>query len=305
MEYLEENVDEIFWRGLRGRVLRLPAKKSEGADKEFLFIYGSHSSIERNYGIALALSNYGNVTFPDLPGMGGMDSLYKIGMKPSFDSMADYLADFVRSEYKGRRVRIVGFSLGEVVAARMLQRHPDITPSIYRFASISGFTSGSELQFTGLKRVMYLVSARLISTKLLGLMYRYTFLSGPWLRRFYPKSKLAAPKFAGKTKQETKALLDIEVRLWHENDVRTWAYTTFGLLTLDGMAPAIDTDVWHVSFNGDQYANNELVISNMDKVFARVHHCPTSMANHSPTLIDTEEVAAPLLPDKLIKGIAG
>ena len=85
-------------------------------------LYGHHSSLERVYGLAEDMSQYGNVTIPDYPGFGGMDSFYKIGMKPTLDNLADYLATFVKLRYRGKKVTIVGMSLGFVIATRMLQR---------------------------------------------------------------------------------------------------------------------------------------------------------------------------------------
>src|SRR5581483_6795608 len=67
--------------GLQGRMLHLPAPA--GRKREILLLYGHHSSLERWWGIAQVLNRYGAVTMPDLPGFGGMDSLYKIGRKPS------------------------------------------------------------------------------------------------------------------------------------------------------------------------------------------------------------------------------
>src|SRR5205085_11669969 len=82
--------------GLEGRVMHLPAPKTKKAgQREILFVYGLHSSLERWWGLTQVLNRYGAVTMPDLPGFGGMDSFYTIGKKPTLDNMADYLAAFV------------------------------------------------------------------------------------------------------------------------------------------------------------------------------------------------------------------
>ena len=39
-----------------------------------------------------------------LPGLGGMDSFYSIGLKPSLDNMADYVASFIKLSYKRKKV---------------------------------------------------------------------------------------------------------------------------------------------------------------------------------------------------------
>ncbi|HVX58738.1 MAG TPA: hypothetical protein VG964_03315, partial [Candidatus Saccharimonadales bacterium] len=89
----EDFIVPLDINGLQGRMLRLPAPA--GIDREILFIYGQHSSLERWWGLAQELNKMGALTMPDLPGLGGMTSLYKIGQTPDIDAMADYLAAFV------------------------------------------------------------------------------------------------------------------------------------------------------------------------------------------------------------------
>jgi len=86
--------------GLRGRVLELPAQK--GGGKTVLLIYGLHSSLERMYSTAQFHSRYAKVIMPDLPGIGGMESFYKIGRKPDLESYADYLYAFIKSRREER-----------------------------------------------------------------------------------------------------------------------------------------------------------------------------------------------------------
>ena len=125
-----EYVVSLNMNGLRGRMLRMPAKKSK--KREILLVYGHHSSLERMYSLAEVLNDYGAVTLPDLPGFGGMNSFYKLGEKPDMDTMADYLASVVKLRYKSRRITIVGVSYGFTVVTRMLQLYPDIAKKVVR-----------------------------------------------------------------------------------------------------------------------------------------------------------------------------
>ncbi len=122
--------------GLQGRMLRLPAPPSKKRD--ILFVYGQHSTLERWWGLIQELNRYGSVTVPDLPGYGGMDSLYKIGKSPTFDELADYLAAFVKLRYKRGRITIVGLSIGFAVVTRMLQRYPDLAKRVDLLVSVVG-----------------------------------------------------------------------------------------------------------------------------------------------------------------------
>src|SRR5262245_54981731 len=88
----------LYINGMSGRMLRMPAPAKR--NREILFVYGHHSTLERWWGLIQDLNQYGAVTVPDLPGFGGMDSLYGIGKTPDLDTMADYLAAFVKLHYK-------------------------------------------------------------------------------------------------------------------------------------------------------------------------------------------------------------
>jgi pimeloyl-ACP methyl ester carboxylesterase len=91
----EDFIVSLDMNGLEGRMSHLPARNKK-QKREILFIYGHHSSIERWWGLSLELNKLGAVTVPDLPGFGGMKSLYKIGQAPTIDNLADYLAAFVK-----------------------------------------------------------------------------------------------------------------------------------------------------------------------------------------------------------------
>src|SRR5438128_12108327 len=109
----QDYIEPLFMNGLQGRMLRLPAPK--GKSRDILFVYGHHSSLERWWGVVQDLNQYGSVTMPDLPGFGGMQSLYKIGEEPTIDNLADYLAAFIKLRYKNKKITIAGLSFGFVV----------------------------------------------------------------------------------------------------------------------------------------------------------------------------------------------
>src|SRR3982751_3045218 len=98
---MTDYIRPLEMNGLTGRMLHMPAPKNKKRD--ILLIYGHHSCLERMYGVAEDLNQYGAVTMPDLPGFGGMDSFYKIGMEPTLDNLADYLAAFIKLRYKGKK----------------------------------------------------------------------------------------------------------------------------------------------------------------------------------------------------------
>ena len=128
----EDYIQPLLMNGLEGRMLHMPAPK--GKSREMLFVYGHHASLERQFGVMQVLNRYGSVTMPDLPGFGGMEPLYKIGLKPSIDNLADYLAAFVKMRYKRKKVTIIAMSLGFAITTRMLQRCPELTKKMQSIA---------------------------------------------------------------------------------------------------------------------------------------------------------------------------
>src|SRR5579864_9132625 len=124
--------------GLQGRMLRMPPP--EGKRLEILFIYGHHARLERYFGVAELLNRRAGVTVPDLPGFGGMEPFYKIGQKVNLESLADYLAAFIKLRFKNKNFVIAGYSLAVPIVTRMLQKYPELGKRINMVVSIAGFT---------------------------------------------------------------------------------------------------------------------------------------------------------------------
>jgi pimeloyl-ACP methyl ester carboxylesterase len=150
----KEYIKTLKINGLTGRVLDMPASGA-ASNRNLLFVYGQHSSLERWWGLIQAFNKYGNVTVPDLPGYGGMDSLYKIGKEPTFDELADYLATFIRQHYEDERLNILGLSIGFAITTRMLQRHPDIANRVNILVSVVGFAHHDDFVFTKRRQSFY------------------------------------------------------------------------------------------------------------------------------------------------------
>lgn len=286
--------------GLEGRMLHLPAKK-RGSQREILIIYGHHSTLERWWGFAQSFNRYGSVTMPDLPGFGGMESLYTIGKKPDLDTMADYMASFVKWRYKRKRLTIVGLSFGFLVATRMLQRYPELTKKVDILISAVGFSHYDDFVFTKTRRKMYILSSRMITRRPLPFLFRYTALD-PWvLRKAYAKTFNAKKKFAGADPERAEQLMNMEILLWHANDVRTHFYTTVEMLTVDNCKKRIDLPVWHVGAGVDQYFDHNMVEQHMRVIFSEYHENLNTADQHAPSVIADEEEASQFIPKSLVK----
>lgn len=285
--------------GLQGRMMYLPSPA--GKKREILLVYGHHSSLERWFGLAQVLNRYGAVTMPDLPGFGGMESLYKIGERPSVDALADYMAAFVKMRYKRRRVTVVGMSFGFVILTRMLQRFPELSKKVDALISIVGFAHRDDFIFKKSRYWAYRLASRFFSLPVTSSFFRGVCLHPAVLRTIYGKTHNAKKKFADLTPEQTKQMMDVEVWLWRNNDVRTYMYTTGEFLKLDNCREQVDLPVWHVGVKNDHFFDNNLVEQHMRVIFPDFHGMKVAMTKHAPTVIADARDAAPFVPPALRK----
>jgi len=295
---MQQNIQPLNINGLKGRLLRIPSAKKT-RKREILLIYGHHSSLERMYGVAEAFADYGNVAVPDLPGFGGMDSFYKIGMKPTIDNMADYLATFVKLKYRNKKVTIIGMSMGFVIATRMLQKYPDLANKVNLLVSLVGFTHKNDYTFSRNRMFFYRASANVLSKRIPSILFYNIALHPTMLRSLYSRMHNAKNKFKHLDDKDKKQMIEFEVILWRENEVRTAALTSYEMLTLDNCKKQIDLPVYSVSVENDQYFDNATVEQHMRVIFTDFTDYRTKPPAHAPSIVATKSAAAPFMPTKL------
>jgi pimeloyl-ACP methyl ester carboxylesterase len=243
---------------------------------------------------------------PDLPGFGGMDSFYKIGQKPTLDNMADYLAAFCKMRYKRRRFVISGISFGFVVATRMLQRYPDLAKRVDVVISAAGFAHRDDFKFSKSRMFAYRLASRLFSLPIVSTIWRLVALN-PWvLRKAYAKTHNAKHKFAevAALPEQFEAMMNVEVELWHINDVRTHFYTTNEFLHLDNCKKRVAAPVWHVYTTHDQYFDEHVVEQHLRVIFEDYTATPANMKNHVVSVLADKKETAPFIPPKLRRYLA-
>ncbi len=295
---MQKNIQPLNMNGLHGRVLRV-ASESKKYDREILLIYGHHSSLERMYGFAEALSTRGNVTMPDLPGFGGMDSFYTIGMKPTLDNLADYLATFVKLKYRRKKVTIVGMSFGFVIATRMLQRYPDLQKRVDLMISLVGFAHKNDFKFSRKRMFGYRLLTRTFSHRLPAFFFFNLALHPAVIKTAYKQTYNAKHKFQDLDPEVERQMLNFEVLLWRTNDLRTHAYTNLSMFMLDNCTRQIDLPVHHIAVENDQYFNNAVVEQHMRVIFNDYTGYPITVTSHSPSIVANKKAAQPFIPKKL------
>ena len=297
-----KHVVEFEIDGLKGRYWDAPATRRRAAGHTIVIIYGHHSSLERNLGLAQYLRRFGRVVMPDLPGLGGMDSFYRRGKRPTLDNYAAYLDSFFQDRFRsGETFSIFGFSLGFLVATRCLQRYPENLRRVRLIVSVAGFVSGAALKFSAGRRLFYLAVASVAGTRVGAAVFSRLFL-GEWLlRRFYDKTFLAKSKFSGYGAAKRRELMEMELHLWRCNDVRTWARTGKLMITCDLTGRPVDHPLCQLSVSGDQFLNDKVNLTDLKKIYNKIEVLKVELAKHAPTVIaDTAEIEA-IMPAPLTK----
>ena len=296
-------IASLYMNGLQGRMLRLPAPAH--ASREILLIYGHHSTLERWWGLAQEINQYGAVTMPDLPGFGGMQSFYKIHEKPTIDNYADYLAAFVKMRYPRRRVTIVAMSFGFVVATRMLQRYPDIAKKVDVLVSTAGFSHYQDFKFSPRRLQAYRMLSRFMARRLPNVLFRSLALHPLLIRTLYTRGPNSKHKFAHLNGEEFARMVDYEVHLWHTNDARTHWETSAAMLYLNNCTgKRVDLPVWHIYAEGDQYFDRHTTEQHLRVIYSDYHDAVAKTKNHAPTRIETAADAVDIIPSVVRKVLA-
>jgi pimeloyl-ACP methyl ester carboxylesterase len=283
--------------GLQGRMLRAPSNTNK--KREILLVYGHHAALERWWSLVENLTPYGNVTMPDLPGFGGMESFAKIHTKPSLDAYADYLAAFVKLRYKNKKLTVYAVSYGFLVVTRMLQRYPELAKKVDILVSAVGFMHRDDIVFRPIPQKFYRIVARLFASRLVAFIIRYGFLNKLSLKFLYTQLPSSKRRMLEVTPEEFDDSMDFEVFLWQSNDVRTHWLTTSEFLNLDNCQKQIRLPVIHIVSANDYYLNNLLVEQHMRQVFSDYLQLQANTKAHVPAVLADKQAMSVMVPAEL------
>jgi pimeloyl-ACP methyl ester carboxylesterase len=293
------NITQLETQGLKGRVLRIASKKPESAGHNILLIYGHHASLERYATIADNLSQYGEVTMPDLPGFGGMESFRKLGKEPDIAEFADYMAAFIRENYQDNNVTIVGFSYGLPVATLMLQRYPELERQINSVVSIVGFASAKALKLSKKAETFYRLSAKTFKNYPVSLIAGRLITNDISISLAYGRFGNSVSKFDCKSGQERKKVVKEEISLWQNNDFWTYAWVVYDTFTIDLTSHKLKIPLLHVQVSGDQYFNATQNVQDLQKIYPNTKVFSANLATHAPTSLEDPDEVEKLIPVEL------
>jgi len=284
----------LYMNGLAGRMLRAPSTTKR--KREILLIYGHHAMLERWWGLVENLETYGNVTMPDMPGFGGMESFAKIGVKPDIDAFADYLAAFIKFRYKKGNFTIYAISFGFLVVTRMLQKYPELAKRVDLLISAVGFMTYDDFHWNRREQRINQAGARLFATRPMAIFIEYVALNRTvvkLLTKLLPRSK---HKFIEVTPEEFESVMDFDAKIWQANDVRTHWLTTAEFFSFDNTKARVNLPVAHVVSKNDHYLNNVKVEEHMRLVFSDYKSYVANTKAHVPHITATKEEMAVMVP---------
>lgn len=288
--------------GLSGRLLKLEPRTD--TDVNLLLVYGVHASLERMYSTAQFHSSYGQVWMPDMPGFGGMDSFYKVGLKPSIESYADYLYTVVKA-YKldKKKLRIFAMSFGFLLATRMLQKHPELSDNIEFVISFVGFGRTADFSLDIFNKFYTKPFLRLASTKTGGALISIFIFNRVSLRILFKLFKYLNhnPKYRHETPEEETGAVEMELDLWTINDARTRFYTYQVLSDFDLTkgTKKIHLPLHDLTTPTDQYLDNQSVSKTLSKLYKDYKSYTVKLELHAPSVIGDEETVSKIYPDEI------
>lgn len=291
---------------LHGRMMTATNAQSENG-REILLIYGQHASLERMQSFAEELSQYGRVVMPDLPGFGGMESLYKIDREPSLECMADYLATFIKLRYKRRRITIVAVSYGFLVVTRMLQKYPDIAKKIDILVSLAGFAHHEDFLYSKKTKKRMRIGANVMSGRSISWFIQRFILNKPFIRTTYWIVRKTHAKMKDADRKEFLARTNYEVKLWKMNDFRTRMRSGLSMLYVDLCKVPVNAkqiQVYFIAIGNDQYFDTYKVEQHLNIIYPKVKKLIITLHAHMPTVVASAAEVAPFIPKKLRKELA-
>ena len=250
------NIQSLKMNRLQGRFMRVNAVTSK--NREILLVYDVPMNIEMITPMANSLAKFGNVTVPDLPGIGGMNSFYTIKQKPTTENYARYLASFIKLRYQRRRVTIVGIGFGFTIIAQLIKQHPSIAKRIDLAVSIDGFLHSIDLniepsqkQFVKLKRLLQ--STRIacavasVTSFQTGIIANTIFSRDIKVNNEYRQHAIAA---------------------WQQVDIRTYRTIQKQLTDLDLLKSNTTIPVTHVYISGSYWNLDADITTEHMKIFS-------------------------------------
>jgi hypothetical protein len=144
--------------------------------------------------------------------------------------------------------------------------------------------------------------ARFFSFPIAAGFFRYVCLQSWILRIVYKYTN--HPKFIDILPEDADRMVNVEIWLWRNNDVRTYMYTTTQFLNFNNCDRKVDLPVWHVGVKNDHFFDNTIIEQHLRIIFNDYYGMTVNLGKHAPTVIADVKDAAPFIPAKLRRKLA-
>jgi len=139
--------------------------------------------------------------------------------------------------------------------------------------------------------------------KLFAILFYNIALHPQLLKAIYRHTPNAKTKYAHISNDMLRDASDFEVKLWRDDDTRTYMIMGNAMLSLNNLQPRIPVNVHHVHTNDDQYFNNQVVEQNMQVAFTGYSGHPIELSSHAPLIMTSKKEARELIPQSIQKAV--
>ena len=287
-------INPLYLNGLEGRFIFYPSKQNP--KNNILVVYDIDSNIEKWWGLVIALAKFGNVTMVDLPGMGGMDSFYKINKLPTVSNYGNYLAAFIKLRFRRKKIHLVGIGYGCAIVTSMLQENEDLVKRIMSVVSLKGYVHHDDFIFSKFNRIMTLVNYYLFG------WIQLSFVIKPFsLTNYYLKEKYSSQINAKIVKDFGKEFIEQFVYdLEKEADLRTRLFIYKDLLKLDLCKKQINVPFKYINI-GLNYSRltDKFVEQHLKIIYKDFTYYPSKLVRKIPLVLNDPNMALKMIPNKL------
>lgn len=291
-------IHSIFINGLDGRFIYYPSKQNP--KNNILIVYDIDSNIEKWWGLVISLSRFGNVTMMDLPGMGGMDSFYRIKKLPTIDNYGNYLAAFIKLRFRRKRLHLIGIGYGVSIITSMLNQNDDLVRKFISINSINGYTHRDDFVMTKFNKFTTLINYYLFALLPFSSLIKPFTLTNSYLREKYVLGISAKNVKEFGIEFLEKFIYDLE----KETDLRTRFYIYKDLLKLDLCKKQFNIPFKQINIgiNNSKLAN-KFVEQHFRIIYRNYSYLPSKLVRKIPLVLNDPKIALKMLPNKLRKDL--
>ncbi len=291
-------IQPFFINGLEGRFIYYPSKQNP--KNNILIVYDIDSNIEKWWGLVIALSRFGNVTMMDLPGMGGMDSFYKIKQLPTVYNYGNYLAAFIKLRFRRKRLHLIGLGYGVAIITSMLNQNDNLVRKFISINSINGYIHHDDFILTRFNKIATTANYYLFALLPLSFLVKPFTLTNSYLREKYV-SGISSKNVKEFGKQFLERFIyDLE----NETDLRTRFFIYHDLLKLDLCNKQYNIPFKHINIGSNNLKlANKFVEQHFRIVYRNYTYLPSKLVRKIPLVLNDPSIALKMLPNKLRKDL--